>query len=75
MNAEITKAVVPFQGVIQPVSSVGNKITNQGNGLNRYHEKMLSSGFRPPRGNNSYGRFGKRLENQFALGMNVDIYI
>lgn len=75
MNSEITKAVVPFQGTIQPVTVIGNKLTYQNNGLNRYNEKTVPSNYRPYIGNNSYGRLGKRLDDQFTLGGNIDIYI
>lgn len=75
MKSEITKAVVPLQSVIQPVTGISNKVAFQDNGLNRHHEKTVSSNYRPFRGNNIYGRFGKRLDDQFILGGNIDIYI
>jgi hypothetical protein len=75
MNTEITKAVVPFQGNIRPITGIGNKLAYQDNGVSRYHEKAVSSHYRFSRGNSSYGRLGKRLDDQFILGGNIDIYI
>ena len=74
MSIVSTQALVPFEGVIQPVLRAGYDMIDNYNSNYRPCVKS-TAGFRLSRNNGNYGRLGKSLENQSALGENVDIYV
>ena len=75
MNIETTKALVPVQGVIQPIITIENKGIDHYNGYNRHKGRIISVGYRPNRVHSTYGARGKEVENHVVVGGNIDIYV
>ncbi len=74
MSMEITRAIVPFEGMIKPALSIEHR------GITHYNGHNLQSGtpligHRSHRVGRNYGRFCIELENRSMLGENIDIYV
>jgi hypothetical protein len=75
MTIQTETAIVPFQGIIQPLRSIDQKILKYSEG-NRYRQnEMAAIDYGSDEAGNIYGRFGKELKSEYSLGENIDIYI
>ena len=74
MSIETTQALIPFEGVTQPLPTVMHYEVDRFN--NPYRTRPMSTaGYRAARVNSNYGKFGKMLESHSAIGENIDIYV
>ena len=74
MSIEPTKALVPFEGIIQPVKSVGHR------GMDKYGNddrmgRMIGNRYKNNRILRNYDRLGNTLNGRSTLGEMVDIFV
>jgi hypothetical protein len=75
MNIQTETAIVPFQGILQPIRSIDPKIMRYSEG-NRFRQNDTASmNDNSDQAGNVYARSGKELKTDPSLGKNIDIYI
>jgi len=75
MTIQTETAIVPFQGIIQPIRSIDYKIMKYSEGDRYRHNEMSVVDYSSGQAGNIYGRFGEESKTDYSLGENIDIYI
>jgi len=75
MNIQTETAIVPFQGIVQPVRSVDYRIMKYSEGERYLRDEPSSLDDDYGQAAVIYGRSGKESAGVPALGKNIDIYI
>jgi hypothetical protein len=74
MSINASRALVPFDGLIQPVMGTWHREIDNYEG--RHHpNRTISGGFWSDHMNRTYGMFGKGYQEKPGRGENVDIYV
>ena len=72
---ETTRALIPFQGVIQPVTGVEHKGIRNYLEHGQHRDGIIYRGFGPNDEDRIYGRSGKKVGGRTTNGGIIDMYV
>lgn len=75
MTIQTENAVVPFQGIIQPIRSIDHRILRYSEGDKYLNDKSPFTDEGLDQTGIIYGRYGQDSTGGHSLGGNIDIYI